>query len=55
MAHTNLDNHYMLMFNLVQHNKYSIYDLEHSYPFELDIYKTLLEQYLNKKPTSIEL
>lgn len=48
MHHTSLDQYYMLVFNLVQHNKYSIRDLEALYPFELDIYKTLLEQFLNR-------
>lgn len=36
----------MLNFNLMQHHKYSLSDIENMIPFERDIYVILLQKYL---------
>jgi hypothetical protein len=36
------------VFGLVQHHKYSIYDIENLYPFERDIYYQMIVDHLAK-------
>lgn len=46
MAHNSLQNYYQTIFNMVQHYHYSIMDLENIYPFELDLYTSMLQAHL---------
>ena len=36
-------------FALMQHHKYSYYDLEHMMPWEREVYLTLLNQYIEEE------
>jgi len=49
MAYNNLSNYYRLTFQLMQHHKYSITELENMIPFERDIYVALLMDYLEEE------
>ena len=49
MSYNNLANYYKLMFQLVQHHKYSVTELENMIPFERDIYVAMLMNYLEEE------
>ena len=49
MAYNNLGNYYRLSFQLMQHHKYSITELENMIPFERDIYVAMLLDYLEEE------
>lgn len=49
MAYNNLGNYYRLTFQLMQHHKYSITELENLIPFERDIYVAMLLDYLEEE------
>jgi hypothetical protein len=49
MGFDNLANYYKTNFNLMQHHKYSLHELEQMLPFERDIYILLLSQYIDDK------
>jgi hypothetical protein len=49
MSHNSLSNHYRLNFQLVQHHKYSLGELEGMIPFERDIYVEMLIQHLEEE------
>lgn len=38
-----------MIFNLAQHHKYSIREIEGLYPFERDVYVDMLKDYLEKE------
>ena len=42
------ESYYKLIFSLVNHYKYGIQDVEQLYPFERDIYYTLLVAHLEQ-------
>ena len=42
LCHESLQNHYMTNFNLMQHHKYSLTELDNMIPFEREIYVQLL-------------
>jgi hypothetical protein len=42
MSHTNLTEHYKLMFSLTQHYNYTLTELDNLIPFEKEIYVKLL-------------
>ena len=44
----------MTNFNLMQHHKYSLTELENMMPFEREIYLGLLEQYILEENEKIE-
>ncbi|MDA0778877.1 MAG: hypothetical protein O3C19_07425 [Bacteroidetes bacterium] len=46
LAHTDLGNYYQTNFNLVQHHKYSITEVENMYPFERDIFLEMLVDWI---------
>jgi hypothetical protein len=48
LCHNNLFVYYQTIFNMAQHHKYSISELEAMLPFERDIYATLLAEHLRK-------
>ena len=49
LSHTNLPIYYNKMFGMVQHHKYSMFDIESSMPFERDLYYDLLVDYIKKE------
>lgn len=49
MSHTTLEKHYKTVFMMVQHYNYSISDIENVYPFERDIFYTLLKKSLEER------
>lgn len=49
MAHTNLESYFKINFALMQHHKYSLWDIENMQPWERDIYVTLLQQYIEEE------
>ena len=49
MAHTSLESYYKINFALLQHNKYSLTELENMIPWEREIYLILLQQYIEEE------
>ena len=49
MAHEDLESYFKTNFALMQHNKYSLTELENMIPWERDIYLTLLQQYIEEE------
>jgi hypothetical protein len=48
LGHDKLINFFKTNFNLVQHHKYSLYDLEHMIPWERIVYIDLLKQHIKE-------
>ena len=46
IARENLESYYRINFSLMQYHKYSLTELENMMPWEIDIYTSLLEQYI---------
>ena len=49
MAHTALESYYKTTFQLMQHHKYSLTELENMLPWEKEVYITLLSQYIEEQ------
>ena len=49
MAHQNLESYYKVNFDLIQHHKYSLTEIENMMPWERDVYVTLLKQYIEEE------
>jgi len=49
MAHSNLESYFKINFALMQHHKYSLWDIENMLPWERDIYVALLQQYIEQE------
>ena len=49
LCHENLQNQYVTNFNLMQHHKYSLTELDNMIPFEREIYVTLLIQHIKEE------
>jgi hypothetical protein len=49
MSHNSLGNYYQVIFSMAHQYHYSIEELENIYPFERDIYLTLLNEHINKQ------
>ena len=49
MAHEDLASYYKLNFDLMQHHKYSLTELENMMPWEREIYVSLLQQYVEEE------
>ena len=47
MIHTGLLPYYEKVFALTHHHGWSIYDIENLLPWELDVYTTLLSNYID--------
>lgn len=54
MGYDNLLNHFKTNFALMQHHKYSLYDLENMIPWERHIYIDLLKQYIKEEEDRIK-
>jgi len=53
MGHDNLLSYYKTNFNLMQHHKYSLSELENMFPFERDIYILLLSKHIEQENQKI--
>lgn len=49
MLHESLETYYRLNFQLMQHHKYSITDIEQMIPWEREVYLGLLRSYLEEE------
>jgi len=49
MTHTSLESYYKTTFQLIQHHKYSLTELENMIPWEREVYITLLTQYIEEE------
>jgi hypothetical protein len=49
MAHTSLESYFKINFALMQHHKYSLWDIENMLPWERDIYVSLLQQHIEEE------
>lgn len=49
LSHDSLSNYYRTNFQLMQHHKYSLTELEDMIPWEREIYITLLLEYLKEE------
>ena len=54
MGFDTLTNYYKTNFNLMQHHKYSLHELEEMLPFERDIYVLMLSQYIDDQNKKIQ-
>jgi len=52
MVHTGLLPHYEKIFAMSQYHKWSISEMEEMYPWELDVYTTLLANYIDTIETN---
>lgn len=53
MSHNNLENYYQLLFNFKQSHNWDIETIENLMPFEMQIYVTLLSQWLEEESERI--
>ena len=49
LSHDSLYNYYETNFSLMQHNKYSLTELDNMIPFEREIYVSLLMKYIKEE------
>lgn len=49
MAHTTLESYFKINFAMVQHHKYSLWEIENMMPWERDAYVILLKQYIEEE------
>jgi len=49
LCHESLQNHYLTNFNLMQHHKYSLTELDNMIPFERELYMQLLIQHIKEE------
>ena len=54
LSHDSLMNHYKTNFALMQHHKYSLTELENMYPFEREIYTSMLIKHLEEEKAKRE-
>ena len=54
LSHDSLMNHYKTNFALIQHHKYSLTELENMYPFEREIYTSMLVKHLEEEKAKRE-
>ena len=48
-SHNNLSNYYQLTFQLMQHHKYNLTEIENLIPFERDIYVEMLINHIEEE------
>jgi len=49
MAHTSLESYYRTTFQLMQHHKWSLTEINDMIPWEKEVYITLLSQYIEEQ------
>lgn len=54
LHHDSLENMFKMNFNLMQHHKYSLTELENMIPWEREVYLTLLAQHIEEENSKLE-
>ena len=54
MSHNNLANYYQVNFNLMQHHKYTLEDVENMIPFERAVYVQMLSDWIEEENDRIK-
>ena len=54
MSHNNLANYYQVNFNLMQHHKYTLEDVENMIPFERAVYVQMLSDWIEEENERIK-
>ena len=49
LCHNTLENYYITNFNMMQHHKYSLTELDNMIPWEKDVYVGLLSNYIKEE------
>ena len=49
MAHTNIESYFKINFAMVQHHKYSLWEIENMMPWERDVYVSLLQNHIEEE------
>lgn len=49
MAHTNIESYFKINFAMIQHHKYSLWEIENMMPWERDIYVSLLQNHIEEE------
>ena len=49
LGYNSLANYYVLNFQLIQHHKYSLHEVESLIPFERDIYVSMLRKWIEEE------
>ena len=49
LSHDSVENYFKINFNMMQHHKYSLTELENMIPFEREIYVGLLLNYIKEE------
>jgi hypothetical protein len=49
LSHDNLANYYTMNFQLIQHHKYSLSEIEEMMPWEREVYMTLLSEFIKEE------
>jgi len=49
MTHTSLESYFNVNFQLMQHHKYSLTELENMIPWEREVYVTMLQNYIEEE------
>ena len=53
MAHTNIESYFKINFAMIQHHKYSLWEIENMMPWERDIYVSMLIAYIEEEKQKI--
>ena len=53
LCHNTLENYFITNFNMMQHHKYSLTELDNLIPFEKEIYVNLLVSYIKEENEKI--
>lgn len=54
LNHTSLESYYITAFEMVQHHKYSLTEIENMIPFERDLFLSMLIKYLEEEKQALE-
>ena len=54
LCHVNLMNYYQINFQLMQHHKYSLTEIENMLPWERDVYLALLRNFIEEENKKAE-
>jgi hypothetical protein len=49
MAHTNIESYFKINFAMIQHHKYSLWEIENMMPWERDVYVSLLQNHIEEE------
>ena len=54
LSHNSLENYFRTNFAMMQHNKYSLSEIENLMPWEREIYLSLLQQFIREENERIK-